>query len=368
MSKLLIAIGVLAIGLVLLFGLYLFLKGAHNVQMALASTTWPKTSGTVLRSDTTRNVSKGTKRSAASVTFSTKTVIRYAVNGQEYTTDVLHFGQTLGSSDKSEAALQRLRFPEGKEVPVSYNPRNPSAAVMKPGLHADAFWLPGAGFAFLLPAALLLIMGPSVLRGIVADDRDFANSVDRAIEAARRGETLPDRDFPPPRPAGGDAAMAVAAAVFGAVACSLGLLALTAGLQRAWHGSASVQWPTTQGVVIFARKGGGDDGRDATDDTTDPAYYARFVYQYEVSGTKHFNNVRQFAQVEGGSSEEAQRIESRYRKGAGVKVSYFPTDPDVAVLEPGNTGAALWLPGIGVVLILFSLAVFIWVVPSIARP
>jgi hypothetical protein len=368
MNKLLIAIGVLAIGLVVVFGLYLFLKGARNVQMALASPAWPKTSGMVIRSDTTRNVSPGTRRTAASVTFSTKTVIRYAVNGQEYDTDVLHFGQTLGSSDKSEAALQHLRYPEGKEVTVAYNPRNPATAVMKPGLHAEAFWLPGAGLAFLLPAALLLVMGPSVVRGFMADDKAFADSVDRAIEDARRGVAPPDRELPRPPGGAGDAAMAVAATVFGAVACGLGLLALTAGLQRAWHGAASAHWPTTQGVVIFARKGGGEGGEDTPDDTTDLAYYARFVYQYEVAGSKHFNNVRRFAQVEGGSSEEAERIAERYRKGASVKVSYFPTDPDVAVLEPGNSSAALWLPGIGVVLMLFSLAVFIWVVPSIARP
>ena len=367
MNKLFIAIGVLVVGLVVAFGLYLFLKGARNVQLALASTEWPKTSGMVMGSETTRNVDKGTRRTAASVTFSTKTMIRYLVNKQEYTTSVLHFGQTLGSSDKSEAALQRLRYPEGKEVPVSYNPGNPSIAVMKPGLHAEAFWLPGAGLAFFLPAALLLIMVPSVVRGIVADDKAFNDSVDRAIEAARRGEVPSDRDFSSPPRDAADKAMGVVAAVFGAVACGLGLLALTAGLQRAWHGAASTHWPTAKGVVIFARKGGGEGGGDAPDDTTDTAYYARFVYQYEVAGARHFNNVRRFSQVEGGSAEEAARIESRYRKGAGVKVSYFPTDPDVSVLEPGNISAALWLPGIGVVLILFSLAVFIWVVPAIAK-
>ncbi len=48
-------------------------------------------------------------------------------------------------------------------------------------------------------------------------------------------------------------------------------------------------------------------------------------------------------------------------------MSYFPTDPDVAVIEPGNTSAALVLPGIGAVLLLFSLAIFIWIVPAIVR-
>lgn len=328
MNKLLIAVCALPIGLVMVLGLYLSVKGARNVRMALASTKWPTASGMVIRSDTTRTVTPGTRRSAGSVTFATQTVIRYLVNGQEFTTDVLHFGQTLGSDDKSEAALQRIRYPEGREVVVSYNPRNPSIGVMKPGLHAEAFWLPGAGLAFLLPAALCLLTVPTL--------------------------------FDPRR--GGDRTMAIAAAFFGAVFCGLGVLALTAGLQRAWHGFASQSWPTTEGEVIFAGK-----EKDEPDDTTDLAYYARFVYQYEVAGTKHFSNVRRFAQVEGGSTEEADRIAARYRKGAKVTVSYFPVDPDIAVLEPGNTSAALWLPGIGVVLILFSLATFIWVVPGVAE-
>lgn len=357
MIKLSIAIGAVVIGLVALVGLYLFLKGVRNVQMALASTKWPQTAGVVVRSETTRNVTPGTRTSSGSVSFSTKTVIRYVVNGQTYTTDVLHFGQALGSGDKSAAALQRLRYPEGRKVMVSYNPGRPSTGVMKPGLHAEAFWLPGAGLAFLLPAALCLMVGSTMVRGFTADDQTFANSVHSAIEDAARNKRPLDRPIPPPRDPGGDAAAAVVAVLFGAVACGLGVLALTAGLQRIWRGYASQNWPTTEGVVVT----------DAADDTSDPDSYAQFVYQYEVAGTKHFNNVRQFAQVEGGSTEDAERIASTYRKGASVKVSYFPTDPDVAVLEPGNTSSALVLPGIGGVLLLFGLAVFIWVVPAIVK-
>lgn len=368
MSKLVLVLGSLAIGLVVIFGLYLFLKGARNVWMALASVKWPTAPGTVIRSDTERTVSRSTRQSPGSVTFSTKTVIRYAVDGKEYTTDALHFGQTLGSDDKSVAALQRLRYPQGKQVTVSYNPRSPWLAVMKPGLHAEAFWLPGAGLAFLLPAALCLMIAPSMMRSLNTDDQAFANSVQKAIDDAKRGQWPPNDKIPPPSDPGGDAIMAVVAAGFGALACGLGVLALTVGLQRIWHGSASEHWPTAPGVVIFAATGGDEKDEDSTDDTSDPTSYARFVYQYEVNGIKHFNNVRRFAQVEGGSTDEAGQVASRYRKGASVKVSYFPTDPDVAVLEPGNTSASLWIPGIGVVLLLFSLATFIWVVPAVAKP
>src|ERR1017187_402765 len=94
MNKFILAACMLAIGLVVLFCLYLFVKGMRNVQMAVASTKWPTTSGVVTGSETTRSVTTDRKTNRASVTFSTRTVIRYVVNGREYTTDVLHFGQT----------------------------------------------------------------------------------------------------------------------------------------------------------------------------------------------------------------------------------------------------------------------------------
>jgi len=280
---------------------------------------------------------------------------------------VLHFGQTLGSGDKSEAALQRLRFPSGKPVSISYDPASPATAVMKPGLHAAAFWLPGAGLAFLLPAALCLIMGPSAMRNFTSENKAFDNYAHQAIEQSSRSEVPADRFMPPPSMQSGNAVMSIAATGFGALLCGLGVLALTAGLQRGWHGLASEHWPTTPGVVVMASQTTGDDGEETTDDPASRNRYARFVYRYTVAGIEHFNNVRQFAQVEGGDAEEISRLKTRYAKGASVKVSYFPTDPDVAVLEPGNTGTAFILPCIGVVVILFSLAIFIWMAPSLAK-
>jgi hypothetical protein len=343
MNRIILAACMLIVGLVAVFGLYLFLKGARRVQLAVTSTKWPTTAGKVVSSETKRDVS--TYRRSSTVTFDTTTSIRYSVNGQEYTTKVLRFGQALGSGDKSDAALQRLRYPAGKDVLVSYDPAHPASAVMKPGLHAEAFWLPGAGLAFLLPAALCLFLLPGILRDSTKEDQAFAKYVENAIE--QRNPDLP----PPPRQSG-DKVMSVAGAAFGAVFCCLGILALTAGLQRIWHGAASESWPRVSGVVIQT-------GSDEPDDTTDTAYRARMVYKYEVAGTTHFNNLRRFAEVESST---------HYTTGDHVQVSYLPADPDIAVLEPGNSGAALLMPGIGAVLLLMSFAVFFWLVPVLGKP
>jgi hypothetical protein len=368
MIKFTAVMGVLVVGLLIFCGLYLLFKGARNVQRAIASAKWPRTNGTVVTSETTRSVSVDTRKRESSVTFSTKTIVRYQAAGREYTTDVLHFGQTLGSDDKSEAVLQRLRYPAGKTVGVSYDPRQPWIGVLKPGLHAEAFWLPGASLALLIPAFLCLLIGPGILRTIATPDTAFQDSVEHAIEDARRGVRPADVPFPSPPQQGSDWVMAVVAGVFGMVACGLGILALASGMERIWRGNASLSWPTAPGVVIAAPKTSGPDGGEVVNDTTDTAWYARFVYQYKVAGVDHFNNVRRFARVEGGGgSEEVDRLISRYGEGAHVKVSYFPTDPDIAVLEPGTPTDALWLPGIGMVLILLSAAIFLFIVPALAK-
>jgi len=365
MNKIMLAFCGLAIGVVVAFGLFLFLKGARNIQMAVASEKWPTAPGKVTSVDTVRDATRETRRSPSIVTYNTKTAIQYDVNGQQYTTDVLFFGQTLGSGDKSEAALQRLRYPVGKDVQVSYDPAKPATAAMRPGLHAAAFWLPGAGLAFLLPAVLCLFLGPSMMRSMTADDKAFQNYVQQSIDQGKRGEMVLDRPFTRPRQ-GGDAVMMVAAAGFGLLLCGGGILALTSGFQRIWHGMASQSWPTVSGSVVFTHDSGGLGDADIEGDNTSLKSYARFVYQYDVKGTTHYNNVRQFSQVEGGQ-EELQRIGERYKKGAKVKVSYFPTDPDVAVLEPGNSSAALVLPAVGTVLVLFGLAILIFMVPALGK-
>ncbi len=221
-----------------------------------------------------------------------------------------------------------------------------------------------------------MLLLPGIFRSTAVDDQAFANYVQTAIDQRQRPEIdqrqrpeidqrqrpeidqrqrpeidqrRPDLSPPPRSP---DKVMPVAAAAFGAVFCCLGVLAITAGLQRAWRGSASQSWPTVLGVVTQT-------GTDEPNDSTDAAYRARLIYKYDVKGTTHFNNLRSFAEVESGQ---------HYKTGDHVKVSYFPSDPDVAVIEPGNSNASLILPGIGIVMVLMSLAVFYWVVPGVGKP
>ena len=195
MMKLTVIGVAIAIGLVGAFGLYLLGLGLRNVGRAAASSHWPRTAAKVVRSETRKQRDIDRKTGAVSVIYSADTVIQYEVAGKQYSTNLIHFGQTLGSGDASEAELQRLRYPVDGEASVSYDPSQPWIAAARPGLHAEAFWLPGAGLAFLLPAALALFVFLTAFRAAPQQQRDD----ERVPEIGR------DRDrerTPRDRPAG----------------------------------------------------------------------------------------------------------------------------------------------------------------------
>ncbi len=367
MMKLTVIGVAIAIGLVGAFGLYLLGLGLRNVGRAAASSHWPRTAAKVVRSETRKQRDIDRKTGAVSVIYSADTVIQYEVAGKQYSTNLIHFGQTLGSGDASEAELQRLRYPVDGEASVSYDSSQPWIAAARPGLHAEAFWLPGAGLAFLLPAALALFVFLTAFRAAPQqqrDDDEFRKSVETAIENGRRGIAPPDIPFRPPKDAS-DVVAPVVAGLMGAVFCGLGILALTSGAQRMWRGAASEHWPSVEGQVLFAK--GERLGNTRQRSTARHRIFSPVRVHYEVDGVKHFNNRRRFGQIEGSGEDWAADIAARYRVGKGIRVYYFPADPDVAVLEPGNNSEGLWLPGVGLVALLFGLAALIWIVPAAAR-
>ena len=333
-----IAAAALAIGLVLAFGGYIAFLGVRNVVRASESRRWPATEGIVVGADTTRSVDTDRKTRIRHVTYSTKTVVQYRVGAQDYATNVIHFGQTLGSSDPSEAELQRLRYPPGAKVRVLYDPVRPWLAVLRPGIHADAFWLPAAGLAFLLPGVMAALMLPDWFR----------------MTAGR--DSFGHRDLAP----------AAVVAIMGFIFTALGVAGFGAGLARIWNGHASQRWPTTLGEVIFAKVTTSDSQEEDTGETN-TTFSPSFVYRFEVDGAPHFNNLRRFGRVEGQGEDWARDIAARYPVGTHLQVAYLPTDPDIAVLEPGNDSEALWLPGVGLVALLFGLAAIIFIVPRVAR-
>ena len=119
-------------------------------------------------------------------------------------------------------------------------------------------------------------------------------------------------------------------AVFAMIFALIGPPMLTAGPLNLWRACASKQWPVATGVVLSGKQSSGNVEAEAG---------ARLVYRYEEAGRKRYSNVRVFGQTPD-SSDSA----GRFAYGKKVQVAYCPTDPDLAVLEPGVTNDAYYLP------------------------
>lgn len=302
-----------------LLGLFLMGLGVRNVWRGVASTSWPKTSGVVVAPVVAESTSEDSQTGATSTTNSTTVTVAYKVDGREYKTDTMHFGETV-SSDASEAEMARLRYPPGAEVPVAYHPQNPAIAAVKPGFAAEALTLPVVGLAILLMGVLPIF----AIQSSSGQGQGMSNMIPR---------------------------------IFGGIFMLVGVTLLTIGVRRLWRDHESETWPKAPGVILFSTTTSStSESRDSDGTTsTGTSYNSPLVVEYEVNGRKHYSNTRRFGQLAGSGEKWAAEIAERYPKGAQVQVSYSPADPDQAVLEPGITSEGYWLPGAGAAFFLFGL-------------
>jgi hypothetical protein len=318
-----------AISVVIVFGLVIVGIGLRNVWRAMVSTRWPRVQGTVVESSTSTSVSRDRETGVKSATYRAKLAFSYQVGGKPYTTDTIHFGQTLGSGDSSDAELRHRRYPVGAQVSISYHPADPSIAAVKPGIYADVFWIVGAGLAFALPciAALLFFLTSKTEKS----------------------------------------AFGIGLRVFASLLCMAGAAMLAGGLERLWHAYASQYWPVASGVIVYQQQDASTSvtRNEEGDRESSTSYGTNLVFQHEVGGATHFSNTRRFGQLAGAGKDWADQIARRYPTGAQVQVAYCPSDPDLATLEPGVSSEAWWLPGAGLALLLFGVAVLVWAVPAL---
>ncbi len=279
-------------GLIAALGCYLAALGGRDVWLGLQSRQWPQAPGMVIPVQAEAGPEAGA------------IAVRYAVRGRVYLTDRMRFGAQPGLAGRDELELWRWRYPAGRAVTVFYAPGAPELAVVRPGASSDAFWLPGLGLILLLAAAL--------------------------VAALFRG-------------AAGGAGISLGVTLFSGTFLCIGCAMLAAGAWTLYHAYESQSWPVVQGEFARMPAGGGEPGSGAGQAS---------VYRYTVAGQTHFANRIRF-----GAEPYAGGETLRSGAGAGsLAVRYHPADPDVAVLEPGITPGAFWMPGAGLALALFGLA------------
>jgi hypothetical protein len=298
--------------------------GLRSVWRGLASSHWPTVSGVVLHAGMTEDQAKGVGTKNTRNLYSTNLEFRYRVNGRDYTTGTVQFGRAVGSGDISNEAVLVLRYPAGSKVMVFYHPHDPALATVKPGANTDVAW-------YLCGGAVLILFGVFCVLGYLWMEPSFAVT---------------------PYITG----------LIGVFFMLFGVAILAPGLRNLWYAHASQGWPTTDGIVVYAEEEATgrviQDSKGRTGQFT--THGVPLVYQYEVNGTRYFPNVRHFGQFIGSSQDWAEVILQRYPSGTGMPVSYCPTDPDLAALEPGINSESYFLPGGGLAFLLFGIAGMIW--------
>ena len=310
-------------GLMILGGLAMIVSGIGDLRRAFASAAWPAVPGVILESEVSSKTSSGSSSSRGSTTYYIKLTAGYQVNGQDYETGTIYYGFSGGSGDASVAELEHLRYPAGAKVAVYHDPQEPAMAVLRPGFDLDVLGLPTGGLALALIGFTFTIFYLGAFK-----------------------------EYP---------VMALGFRTFGLTFLLAGCAMLTAGLWRYKLALDSRTWPVTVGSIVYAEeRSNTSEVRDSDGERhSATSYGAPLAYRFEVNGKTYFSNIRCFGALSGASKDWAQSILDRYPTGARVPVSYHPADPNTAVLEPGVTSEAYWLPGAGAAFLLFGVAVLL---------
>ncbi len=131
-----------------------------------------------------------------------------------------------------------------------------------------------------------------------------------------------------------------------------GAFFLQKGLRNVWRGLASASWPRTVATVTQSGTHSSTDVDNQTGQQT-TFYTADLVFEYNVGGKQYTTSTLHFGQTFGSaSSADAEILHLRYAKGATVTVAYNPSDPSLAVVEPGFSLESLLLIVAGLAFIL----------------
>lgn len=132
--------------IVLLVGFYLTVSSLLKISRGQKSKGWLQTSGEVQSSKL--KVHRGTNSDGVGTdSYYAQVVYKYTVNGIQYRSDRVFFGQDASTS-KVSAKRRVAEYAPGNQVKVYYDPENPKVSVLEPGIHLGVFLLLAFGIAF----------------------------------------------------------------------------------------------------------------------------------------------------------------------------------------------------------------------------
>jgi hypothetical protein len=116
--------------------------------------------------------------------------------------------------------------------------------------------------------------------------------------------------------------------------------------------NASVEWPTTSGVIISSSVEYHKD-----DDDSVGTYHAKIRYEFRVNDALFDGSRVAYGDYGSSDASHAQNIVNQYHEGKNVTVYYMPSEPNECLLEPGFKLQTLGMPIIGLFFLIAGLLV-----------
>lgn len=133
----------------LVLGAGISLWGLPQMRAALATKSWPATPGKVISSTIEAH---GSDEDA---TYYNRISYSYEVDGVAYTSNRIRTGPEAPAWSQASAMIIAGKYAEGMPVKVSYDPNDPSFAILEPGISGESIIGLVVGL-FLLALGLLL--------------------------------------------------------------------------------------------------------------------------------------------------------------------------------------------------------------------
>ena len=145
-------VGLLVGGALIILAINLF-----SLPQMITSQDWPTTKGTIISSEAVPYECY-VYEDGWYDDLSERIIFKYSVNNKQYTSDVISSSKNTGTCPNPDYAREVVsRYPEGADVSVYYNPRDPSEGMLEPGFEFESF--AGLLFCFAMNgmAALMLL-------------------------------------------------------------------------------------------------------------------------------------------------------------------------------------------------------------------
>ena len=157
----------------LIGALIFYFFGLPPLKYGWESKSWPKTSGTITRSEVNSWTKDGKSQYDARINYS------YEVDGKKYNSTKIYSSGSYSGGNITKAKKLVDEFPVGNTVDVFYDPEVPESAALKPGVS-------GNNILMAVFPLIFLLIGLAILTGMLKPQRSTAQTHTHGRTDARK--------------------------------------------------------------------------------------------------------------------------------------------------------------------------------------